>query len=196
MDIDLESLSAYQRYKLMASLIVPRPIALITTLSDNGVVNAAPFSMFNMVGEDPPIVMVSINARDDATLKDTAFNIVRDGEFVVHITDEDMLQKMHRCGDHLPSTLSELTHAGLHAAPSHRVAPPRIIEAPVAFECTLYELLETTSRQVFIGQIRWLHVRDGLVDMESCRVNLEAYFPVGRFGGNLYTTTRDRIAVS
>jgi flavin reductase (DIM6/NTAB) family NADH-FMN oxidoreductase RutF len=195
MEIDLESLSAYQRYKLMASLIVPRPIALITTLSEAGVVNAAPFSMFNMVGEDPPIVMVSINARDDATLKDTAVNIVRDGEFVVHITDENMMQKMHRCGDHLPNTVSELTHAGLHSAPSVRVAPPRIIEAPVAFECTLYELLETTSRQVFIGQIRWLHVRDGLVDMESCRVNLEAYFPVGRFGGNLYTTTRDRIAV-
>ena len=196
MEIDLESLSAYQRYKLMASLIVPRPIALITTLSDTGVVNAAPFSMFNMVGEDPPIVMVSINARDDATLKDTAINIVRDGEFVVHITDEVMMQKMHRCGDHLPSTLSELAHAGLHAAPSFRVAPPRIVEAPVAFECTLYELLETTSRQVFIGQIRWLHVRDGLVDMDSCRVNLETYFPVGRFGGNLYTTTRDRIALA
>lgn len=196
MEIDLESLSPHQRYKLMASLIVPRPIALITTLSDAGVVNAAPFSMFNMMGEDPPIVMVSINARDDATIKDTAVNIVRDREFVVHITDEGMMQKMHRCGDHLPSTVSELAHAGLHSAPSFRVAPPRIVEAPVAFECTLYELLETSSRQVFIGQIRWLHVRDGLIDMESCRVNLDTYFPVGRFGGKLYTTTRDRITIS
>ena len=196
MEIDLESLSAHHRYKLMASLILPRPIALVTTLSETGLANAAPFSMFNMVGEDPPIVMVSINARDDGTLKDTAVNIVRSGEFVVHITDEDMMQKMHRCGDHLPSTVSELAHAGLHATPSFRVAPPRIVEAPVAFECTLYELMETTSRQVFIGQIRWLHVRDGLVDMASCRVNLETYFPVGRFGGNLYATTRDRIAVS
>ncbi len=196
MEIDLESLTAYQRYKLMASLIVPRPIALITTLSETGVVNAAPFSMFNMVGEDPPIVMVSINARDDAALKDTAVNIVRDREFVVHITDEDMMQKMHRCGDHLPNTISELAHAGLHAAPSLRVAPPRIVEAPVAFECTLYELMETTSRQVFIGQIRWLHVRDGLVDMDTWRVNLDTYFPVGRFGANFYTTTRDRIALT
>ncbi len=196
MEIDLESLTAHQRYKLMASLIVPRPIALITTLSETGVVNAAPFSMFNMVGEDPPIVMVSINARDDTTLKDTAVNIVRDREFVVHITDEDMMQKMHRCGDHLPSTASELAHAGLHAAPSLRVAPPRIVEAPVAFECTLYELMETASRQVFIGQIRWLHVRDGLVDMAACHVNLDSYFPVGRFGANLYTTTRDRFVMS
>ena len=196
MEIDLESLSAHQRYKLMASLIVPRPIALITTLNDAGLANAAPFSLFNMVGEDPPIIMVSVNARDDGTLKDTAVNIVRSGEFVVHITDEDMMQKMHRCGDHLPSTVSELAHAGLHATPSHRVAPPRIVEAPVAFECTLYEMMETTSRKVFIGHIRWLHVRDGLVDMAACRVNLETYFPVGRFGGNMYCTTRDRIALS
>ena len=192
MDIDLEKLTAHQRYKLMASLIVPRPIALITTLNADGVINAAPFSMFNMVGEDPPIVMVSINARDDDTLKDTAVNIERSAEFVVHISDEAMAQKMHRCGDHLPSDVSELAHAGLSTAPSQRVAPPRIVEAPVAFECTLFEKLETASRKIFIGQVRWLHVRDGLVDMEACRVNFQDYFPIGRFGGGLYATTRDR----
>jgi flavin reductase (DIM6/NTAB) family NADH-FMN oxidoreductase RutF len=196
MDIDLEKLTAGQRYKLMASLIVPRPIALITTLSDNGVINAAPFSMFNMIGEDPPIVMVSINARDDATLKDTAVNIDRTGEFVVHISDEAMAQKMHRCGDYLPRDQSELAHAGLLTAPSHRVAPPRIVEAPAAFECTLFEKLETASRQIFIGKVCWLHVRDGLVDLESCRVNLHDYWPVGRFGGGLYTKTRQRFEMS
>jgi flavin reductase (DIM6/NTAB) family NADH-FMN oxidoreductase RutF len=87
MDIDFDSITEYQRYKLMASLIVPRPIALITTLSETGVVNAAPFSMFNMLGEDPPIVMVSINRLEDGNLKDTARNISRDREFVVHLTD-------------------------------------------------------------------------------------------------------------
>ena len=86
MDIDFDSITEYQRYKLMASLIVPRPIALITTLSETGVVNAAPFSMFNMLGEDPPIVMVSINRLEDGNLKDTARNIARTGEFVVHLT--------------------------------------------------------------------------------------------------------------
>jgi flavin reductase (DIM6/NTAB) family NADH-FMN oxidoreductase RutF len=192
MEIDLEKLTAHERYKLMASLIVPRPIALITTLSETGVINAAPFSMFNMVGEDPPIVMVSINPREDATLKDTAINIVRTGEFVVHISDEAMAQKMHRCGDRLPSDVSELPYAGLNSTPSNRVSPPRIVEAPVAFECTLFETIKTTSRQIFIGQIRWLHVRDGLVDLDLCRVNLHDYFPVGRFGGGLYTTTRER----
>ena len=85
MQIDFSTLSAYQRYKLMASLIVPRPIALVTTQNAAGVVNAAPFSMFNMLGEEPPIVMISINRLQDGVLKDTAANIVRTQEFVVHI---------------------------------------------------------------------------------------------------------------
>ncbi|WP_343736732.1 flavin reductase family protein, partial [Achromobacter sp.] len=136
MEIDFDAITEYQRYKLMASLIVPRPIALITTLSETGVVNAAPFSMFNMLGEDPPIVMVSINRLEDGGLKDTAVNIARDREFVVHLTDEAMAEKMHRCGDRLPSDVSELAHAGLEAPPTHRVAPPRIVPAPVAFQLT------------------------------------------------------------
>lgn len=195
MEIDFDAITEYQRYKLMASLIVPRPIALITTLSETGVVNAAPFSMFNMLGEDPPIVMVSINRLEDGGLKDTAVNIARDNEFVVHLTDEAMAEKMHRCGDRLPSYVSELAHAGLDAAPSHRVAPPRIVQAPVAFECTLFETLETASRQIFIGQVRWLHARDGLIDTETWRVRLQDYFPVGRFGASFYVRTRDRYAI-
>ena len=195
MEIDFDAITEYQRYKLMASLIVPRPIALITTLSETGVVNAAPFSMFNMLGEDPPIVMVSINRLEDGGLKDTARNIARDKEFVVHLTDEAMAEKMHRCGDRLPSDVSELAHAGLTAAPSHHVKPPRIVEAPVAFECTLYETMETASRQIFIGQVRWLHARDGLIDTDTWRVRLQDYFPVGRFGASFYVTTRDRYAI-
>src|SRR5258708_31324854 len=88
MEIDFEAITEYQRYKLMARLIGPRPIALVTTLSANGTVNAAPFSMFNMLGEEPPIVMISINRLDDGSLKDTAVNIARSREFVVHLCDE------------------------------------------------------------------------------------------------------------
>src|SRR3990167_5894971 len=121
-EVDFSQISAYQRYKLMASLIVPRPIALITTLGANGVVNAAPFSMFNMLGEEPPIVMVSINRLDNGALKDTAANIVRSKEFVVHMTDEAMADKMHRCGERLPPEVSELDRVGLHVRPSKSVA--------------------------------------------------------------------------
>lgn len=195
MDIDFGTLTDYQRYKLMASLIVPRPIALVTTINADGIVNAAPFSMFNMLGEDPPILMISVNKLKDGHLKDTAANILANREFVVHIADEPMAEQMHRCGDNLPPNESELTRYGLTSAPSNAVRPPHIVEAPVAFECVLSEKLETTSRYIFIGQVLWLHARDDLIDMEQCRVRLQNYFPVARFGASFYIRTRDRFAM-
>ncbi|HYS64125.1 MAG TPA: flavin reductase family protein [Paraburkholderia sp.] len=195
MEIDFEAITEYQRYKLMASLIVPRPIALVTTLGADGTINAAPFSMFNMLGEEPPIVMISINRVADGTLKDTAVNIVRTGEFVVHLADEAIAEKMHRCGERLPPDVSELAEVGLTPVPSTHVAPPRIAEAPVAFECTTWETLETASRQIFIGRVHRLHARDELIDTETWRVRLQHYFPVGRFGASDYVTTRDRFTL-
>ena len=195
-EIDFQHITAYQRYKLMASLIVPRPIALVTTLGPTGVANAAPFSMFNMVGEDPPILMISVNRLHDGRLKDTAANILHNGEFVVHISDEPMAQKMHACGEAFPSDVSELAAVGLTPIPSHSVAPPRIAEAPVAFECVLHEKLETDSRYVFIGRVQWLAARAGLVDTEAWRVNLRDYHPVARFGASFYTRTSDRFTLS
>ena len=195
MDIDFTTLTQHQCYKLMASLIVPRPIALVTTMNAEGVVNAAPFSMFNMLGEDPPILMISINKLQDGHLKDTAANILAHGEFVVHIADEPMAMQMHQCGESLPSDVSELERFGLTATPSTAVRPPWIAEAPVAFECVLSEKLETASRHIFIGRVCWLHARDGLIDIERYRVRLQNYFPVARFGASFYIRTRDRFAM-
>lgn len=195
-DIDFARLSAYQRYKLMASLIVPRPIALVTTLGVNGVVNAAPFSMFNMVGEEPPLVMLSINRLKDGHLKDTAANILASGEFVVHIADEAMAPQMHACGTSLPPDQSELALTGLTPVPSSTVRPPRIAEAPVAFECVLHETLQTDSRYVFFGQVQWLAARAGLVDTQAWRVNLREFHPVGRFGASFYTRCGDRFVLN
>ncbi len=193
--IDFSTITAYQRYKLMASLIVPRPIALVTTINASGVVNAAPFSMFNMLGEDPPILMISVNKLQDHHLKDTSANILANKEFVVHIADEPMAAQMHRCGETLPSSISELQVVGLTSAPSRAVRPPYIVEAPVAFECVLSEKLETASRHIFIGQVAWLHARDDLIDMERFRVRLQNYFPVARFGASYYIRTRDRFSM-
>lgn len=195
-EVDFEEISSYQRYKLMASLIVPRPIALVTTLGANGVANAAPFSMFNMLGEDPPILMISINRLSDGQLKDTAANILHSGEFVVHMSDEPMAQKMHDCGQSFPSDVSELAQVGLTPIASHSVAPPRIKESPVAFECVLHEKLETESRYVFIGRIKWMAARDGLIDTQAWRVNLRQYQPIARFGASFYTRTNDRFSLS
>jgi flavin reductase (DIM6/NTAB) family NADH-FMN oxidoreductase RutF len=195
-EVNFEEISAYERYKLMASLIVPRPIALVTTLSKNGVANAAPFSMFNMLGEDPPILMISINRKKDGQQKDTAANILANGEFVVHLSDEPMAQKMHACGEAFPPEVSELTKVGLTPVPARCVAPPRIAQAPVAFECTLHETLQTESRYVFIGLVKWLAARDGLIDTQAWRVNLREYAPVARFGASFYTRTTDRFTLS
>jgi flavin reductase (DIM6/NTAB) family NADH-FMN oxidoreductase RutF len=195
-EVDFQQITSYQRYKLMASLIVPRPIALVTTLGANGVVNAAPFSMFNMVGEDPPILMISINRLSDGRLKDTAANILHNGEFVVHMSDEPLAQKMHACGEALPSDVSELAAVGLTPVPSHTVKPPRIQESPIAFECVLHEKLETASRYVFIGRIQWLAAREGLIDTEAWRVNLRDYSPIARFGASFYTRTEDRFSLA
>lgn len=196
MDIDFGELSAYQRYKLMASLIVPRPIALVTTLGESGVVNAAPFSMFNMVGEDPPLVMISINRENaQGRLKDTAANILRSGEFVVHLADEAIARQMHACGEALAPHESEVAHTGLSLRPSLHVAVPAIDEAPVAFECRLHETLTNESRYVFFGRVVGLHARDGLIDTERWRVRLQDYFPVARFGASFYIRSRDRFSM-
>lgn len=192
MEFDFSLLTEYQRYKLMASLIVPRPIALVTTLSADGVVNAAPFSMFNMMGEEPPIVMISVNKHADGQIKDTAANILAHGEFVVHLADEEIAEQMHACGERLPPEVSEVERVGFSTAPSNAVAPPRIVEAPVAFECRLWEKLETDSRYIFIGRVLWLHAREGLIDVETFRVRLQEYFPVARFGASFYVNTRER----
>ena len=196
MHVDFSTLTAYQRYKLMASLIVPRPIALVTTINAEGVVNAAPFSMFNMLGEDPPILMISINKLQDHHLKDTTANILANHEFVVHIADEPIAEQMHRCGETLPPHESELARFGLTSAPSRLVQPPRIAESPVAFECRLSEKIETNSRHIFIGEVLCLHARDDLIDTELWRVRLQNYFPVARFGASFYIRTRDRFAMA
>jgi flavin reductase (DIM6/NTAB) family NADH-FMN oxidoreductase RutF len=196
MHIDFSTLTPYQRYKLMASLIVPRPIALVTTLSETGVVNAAPFSMFNMVGEDPPLVMLSVNHHNgQGRLKDTAANILRQRELVVHLCDEAVAEAMHHCAVEAPADVSELDLTGLTPEPSSTVAVPGIAQAPVAFECVLQEHLENDSRHVFFGRVTWLRVRDGLVCTDTWRVRLQDYFPVGRFGASFYTRTRDRFAM-
>ncbi|MBD8057893.1 flavin reductase family protein [Cellulomonas sp. JH27-2] len=196
LDIDFDALPAYERYKLMASLIVPRPIALVTTVSPSGEVNAAPFSMFGMVGEDPPLLMISVNRLDDGTQKDTAANLDANGEFVVHIPDESIAAQMHRTGERFPPHVDELAEVGLTAVPSHRVRPPRIAEAPVAFECTVHERILTTSRQIYLGRIHHLHAAPGLVDTDRWRVTLADFHPVGRFGASFYVSTSDRFSLA
>jgi flavin reductase (DIM6/NTAB) family NADH-FMN oxidoreductase RutF len=182
------------RYKLLTGLVVPRPIALLTTIDAAGVVNAAPFSFFNVLGDEPPIVIVSIEDRDNGNLKDSARNIADNGEFVVNLVDESIAERMHECAvDHPPGT-SELDIVGFTAAASAKIRPPRISEAPAALECTLHSRINIDTRHLIIGQVRHLHVRDGLVDPATLRVDMQGYRPVGRLFANRYTRTRDQFA--
>ena len=148
-----------------------------------------------MTGVQTCALPICLNRLKDGQLKDTAANIKRSKEFVVHMCDEDLAEQMHRCGERLPPEQSELEAVGLTTAPSCAIAPPRIAEAPVAFECTLWELIETDSRQIFIGKVVWMHARDELIDTETWRVRLQHYQPIGRFGASFYVKTNERYAL-
>ena len=183
------------RYKLLVGLVVPRPIALITSLSATGVVNAAPFSFFNVMGDEPPIVIVSIEDRDSGAMKDSARNIVDSGEFVVNLVDEAIAEKMHACSVDYPATVSEIDMVGFTCEPSTQVKPPRLAEAPAALECTLHSRIDIDTRHLLIGQVRHLHVRDELIDPVTMRMRMDNYHPVGRLFANQYTRTGDRFAL-
>jgi flavin reductase (DIM6/NTAB) family NADH-FMN oxidoreductase RutF len=196
MKIEIAGLPPAQQYKLLSATIVPRPIALVTTLSGTGRVNAAPFSFFNVMGEDPPVVVLGLQEHPDGRLKDTTVNIQKRGEFVVHMVDEDMSEAMNVCGIPFPFEVEEVAAAGLTVTPSDRVAPPRIVQAPVAFECERIGLLQISpGRNIAIGKAVMMHVRDSLIDAERFHIDQEAYKPVGRLGGLLYTRTRDHFVL-
>ena len=191
MEIDLNSLERPIRYKLLTSLVVPRPIALVTTISEGGVINAAPFSYFNVLGEDPPILIISADAHPSGKMKDTVHNILTKKQFVVNLVDEDIAEKMHGSAVIAPTELSEVEMVGFTTTPSQRVAPPRITESPVSFECNLHTQLDFKTRRLMIGEIAWMHVRDGIIDPSNMRRIDNAYRPVGRLYANRYCRTRD-----
>ena len=200
MELDFSQLTAAQRYKLLVGLVVPRPIALVSTLGQNGIVNAAPFSFFNILGDDPPILIISIENKPDGQQKDTTRNILDNQEFVVNLVDEALAGAMHGCSTAYPSGISELEEVGLTTLPSRGVAPPRIKEAPVALECKLYQHIQIhEKRHLFIGEVLWLHTADGIIDPETLRIRLDdsgGYFPIGRLYADRYTTVRDQFTLA
>jgi len=196
MEFDFSQLPSKHRYKLLAGLVVPRPIALVSTLGHGGVVNAAPYSFFNVLGEDPPILIVSIENKPSGELKDTARNILDNGEFVVNLVDEATVVRMHDCSQNFPPEVSEPDQVGFTTLPSRAVRPPRIAEAPVALECKIFQHIPIGERRhLVIGQVVWLHSHEGIIDPENLRVRMESYFPVGRLFAERYSKTRDLFAV-
>lgn len=193
MEFDLEGKHADRAYVLLASLVIPRPIALVTTIGDDGVVNAAPFSFFNLMGAAPPILAVAPGDRDDGSPKDSARNIRLNHEFVVNLVDESIAEAMNRAAASLPYGVSEIAHSGFTTAPSTLVKPPRIAEAPASMECLEWGTLQIGGNRVVIGLIKRLHVRDAFVDLDKLRIRGDELHMVGRMASpHWYCRTRDR----
>ncbi len=193
MELDTAALALQERYKLLTALVFPRPIALISTRNENGVANCAPYSYFNAMCEDPMLVIVSFNLRSDGVRKHSLANILRTGEFVVNLVDEAIANGMHISSSEYAENESEFVPAGFTPAPCRMVQHPRIAQAPVSFECRLFRRIEVGPvRDLVLGEVVYIHARDGLIDPVTKRVSEAAYRPVGRLFGTRYCTTRQR----
>lgn len=161
---DMGRLAADIRYKILTATVTPRPIAWVTTRSTDDVANAAPFSFFNVLGHEPPTVVLGLLRHPEKGLKDTAENILATGEFVAHLVPHQMADAMNVTCVDAPPEIDELVLADLQTVPSQMVSPPRIVGSPVAFECRTISFHETGPRQVaVIGEVICAHVADEFV---------------------------------
>jgi flavin reductase (DIM6/NTAB) family NADH-FMN oxidoreductase RutF len=193
MQIDPSLNTAKDNYKLLSSLVIPRPIAWITSMSESGIVNLAPFSFFNAVGSDPMYVVVGIARRSSGELKDTAINIQASGEFVVNMVTEELLGSMNVSAVDFPPGESELPAAGLHAAPSVLVKTPRLAQAQISLECKLYSLQPLGVNSLVVAEVVMFHVADHLL---GPRFHIDNFAPIGRLGApSTYCRTTDRFEV-
>lgn len=178
--LDLDGKHREKAYTILAGLITPRPIAWVTTLNKNGTVNAAPFSFFNCFGSKPPLVVFAPGNRDTETPKDTAINIKREGEWVIHMVDHSVMHAMKDSAASMPYGESEINTTELTLGDCEKITTPRIVEAPVALECSKHSILEIGSNRLVIGIVHRVHVREGLIDPSTCHLDPEKYQPIGR----------------
>ena len=164
MRFDLAGIAPTDRYKLLASTITPRPIAWVTTVDTGGRPNAAPYSFFNVLGEDPPVVGFSVADRGPGLKKDTEVNVRQSGEFVVNLVSRATLERMNITAIDFPPEVDELDVSGLRTTPAAHVSVPLIAESPVSLECRLFQIVELGPlRSLFIGEVLAIHVADRAV---------------------------------
>ena len=188
MKVRFDEIDAKLRYKLMTAAIIPRPVALVTTLDKQGNANAAPYSFFNGMSEDPPLVVLGLKRRDQGPKKDTARNIEETGEFVVHIVNWEMHDGMLVTAADFPEGVDEIPLAGFTSAPTEIVKPPRIAEALVAFECKKYVTVQAgIDRDIAIGEIVAMHVNDKIWNAEREYIEWGENLPIARLWGTLYS---------
>jgi flavin reductase (DIM6/NTAB) family NADH-FMN oxidoreductase RutF len=194
MDINPNTLNQKERYKLLIGAILPRPIAWVSSIDDQGNLNLAPFSFFTIGATDPMTLIFCPQIRTDSLeKKDTLRNIERIPEFVVNLTDEQTAGAMNRTAAALPPGRSEFGWAGLTPVPSVTITVPRVKESPVAFECVLQQIVtineERGGGSAVFGEVKHIHIRDDIY--KDGYVILEKLRPIGRLAGSSYARVSD-----
>lgn len=194
MEFDFDALPVKDRYKLMVSTVVPRPIAWVVSADAEGRINAAPYSFFGLLSDDPPILSVGIAPLPDGTLKHTLLNIEARREFTVCLVSDATAEAMNVTAADVPAEVDEVAIAGLTTIPSSRIGVPRIAESPVALECVVHDLLHLGRRVAVLGRIVAMHVHDDCVlDAERRYIDTPKLDLVGRLHGeSAYARIRDR----
>jgi flavin reductase (DIM6/NTAB) family NADH-FMN oxidoreductase RutF len=192
--VDLAALTRAERYKLLTGAVIPRPIAFVTTLGPNGVVNAAPFSQFVILAVDPGLLGVSVGPRPGGS-KDTLVNIEAAGEFVINMVPEGWERVVQAASMDHPADVSEAKLLGLEIMPSLHVKPPRLAESKIQFECELEQILHfgDAPNSLIVGKVVAMHIRSGLTT--DCKIDPKAYSPVARIGGRNYVRLGNIIEV-
>lgn len=197
MRFDLDEVGTANAYKLLAATVMPRPIAWAVTQDDEGRLNAAPYSFFNVMGSNPPTIALGILADPERGFKDTAKNILDTGEFVVNLVPERLVEGMNVTSIDAPRGVDELALAGLDTTPSARIRPPRIAASPVSFECTVFTTVETGPHQlVVIGRVLTVHIDDDCVlDRDRAHIDTPKLDLVARSYGSDYVRSRDTFSL-
>ena len=187
---DFAELDTHDVYKLISGCVVPRPIAWVTTLDNNGKVNAAPYSFFNVFGADPPIVAINIGDRSAESPgapqggpKDSARLIRERGEFVINLVPYDLFEQMSLSATDFPPGMSEVEALKLELAPSRKIAVPRLAGSPASLECREHTTLQIGNNRMVIGVVVAMHIRSASVDAEKKYVDTPSLDLVGRMGG-------------
>lgn len=193
MIIDPQAVPVSIAYQLLTSAVIPRPIGFISSLSPEGVANLAPFSFFNAVCGEPPMIMFCTANR--RPLKDTIRNVQAMREFVVNIVSEEIAAQMNLTAADYAPDVSEFDVSGLTAVPSDLVRPPRVLESPVNMECRVHDIVEISHKpmggSIVIGEVIRFHVRDSIIDKDML-IDPDKLKPVARLGGPSYSRIRDR----
>jgi flavin reductase (DIM6/NTAB) family NADH-FMN oxidoreductase RutF len=185
MRIDPAYLDPETAYRLITGVVVPRPIAWVTSLSATGVLNLAPFSAFMFVAPKPPMLAISVGRKGNI-YKDTAQNILNNEEYVVHIADSSLMKAVHESSTEHPPDVSEVEELRLSTLPGERTKVPRLAAAPIAMECRFRQCLEfgETRSRLIIGEVLVFHIRDGL--LQNGKIETEALDPIARIAGPRY----------